>query len=434
MNPVRFVVVSLALSALQLSPAIAGDPSPQDALKLADEGKISLDAVAHGAYSVQVRVRNQTNEELNVSFPPGLVADTYARFALFQVGGGGGTSGGGGGQSTAILMPQLAPVNAKDLVVLNFQAACLNFGAPEPTPKTVLMLKRVEDFTADVVLQQLIKDLAASPAEEHVAQAALWNVVDSLDWKKIAKIRTRRGRFSPEDLEQAQLRVSAAASSAASARRSGANSQAAPSARLPALSVLVHPDPRGRLQDAELARLAARNLRDRWPGVDVAHRDFTPTPKIEDADAVAWCFLVRSVGNAKTPDLQFTPQRNVWSGDKKRWKHEAIQPSFNRTPPSTDVGPWLADLMVQYIASRSLVVEKKDDDRLLVRNAAPIALQDVLVTTGPKDPALKLIGLALEPGESKEMAVPAKHAERFGAAKKIVAAGFTPTFEKASGG
>jgi len=427
-----FLVTMVQLTAL---PASASDElPPQDALKLAEEGKISIEAVADGAYSLKVRVRNHTPDELNVYFPPGLVADTYARFALFQVGGGGGTSSGGGGQSTGLLVAMAEKVEANGQVVLNFQTACLNFGAPEPTPKTVLMIKRVEDFTPDVVFQRLLKDLSTNPPEEQVAQAAIWNVVDKLPWNKMKIIRTRRGRFSAEDIEDAQGRVGAAQSAAASAGEKLDPKNQKTVVRLPALSVLIHPDPRGRHQDVALARDAARVLRERWPGVDVSHRNYTPKPINEDADAVAWCFLVRSVGSAKSPDLQLTPQRNLWSASKKEWKHEPVGSPVNRTPLHDDAGVWLANLAVQHIAARSLAVEKKEGG-LVVRNETPVGLRDVFITTGsPKEQAIRLLGLSLEPGEAKDAKVPLDHQKRFDAAKKITATGFTPTIVKAPGG
>jgi hypothetical protein len=425
----------LAALFLQLSVRADEGLPPQDALRLAEEGRISIDAVAQNAYSLRVRVRNHTAETLNVSFPPGLVADTYARFALFQVGGGGGTSGGSGGQSTGLLNVQLAPVNGNGVAMLNFQTACLNFGAPEPTPKTVLMIKRVEDFSTDAVFHHLLKELAANPPDEPIAQAALWNVVDKLDWNKLARIRTRRGRFSAEELDEAQSRVSAAQSAAASAAADPETEKKAPKARVPALSVMIHPDPRGRHQDAGLARSAANALRQRWPGVDVSHRDFTPEPKNLAADAVAWCFFVRSVGNAKSPDMQLTPQKSVWIAAKGQWKHESKGPPVHRAPPDDGIGEWLAEAVVQQIAAKSLVVEKKGDDRIVVRNAAPVGLEGIVVTTGgSKGSMLKLKDFALEPGQEKEAALPAAQQERFASAKKISAASFTPTIAKASGG
>ena len=413
----------------------AGDsPKAQDALTLAEQGKIAIEAVAKNAYSLQVRVKNLTPDELNVSFPPGLVADTYARFALFQVGGGGGMQSGGGGQSTGLMLAMQAPVNGNQAMVLNFNTVCLNFGAPEPTPKTVMMLKRVEDFTTDVVVQSLLRDLAANPSEEAVSQIALWHLVDKLDWEKLARIRTRRGRIAPEDVEAAKLRVDGARSAAASALHNSASKSSKP--KLTALSLLVHPDPRGRHQDAEFARQAAQKLRGRWPGIDVSHRNFTPAPENGDADAVAWCFLVRSIGSAKAPDVQLAMQRNVWNAETKKWKHDALGQPITRTPPKENAGEWLADLIVEQVAAKSIVVEKAAENRLLVRNQSPIDIHDVFVTTSsPRERALRLLGLSLAPGESKEATLPLDHQPRFAAAKKVTGVGFTPlTKEKTQPG
>jgi hypothetical protein len=429
------VTLLTLIFALLFAPATfaSEEPPPQDALKLADEGKIAIDAIAESAYSLKVRVKNLTPDELNVSFPPGLVADTYARFALFQVGGGGGMSSGGGGQSTGLLFSMAVPVEGNGQAALSFQTACLNFGAPEPTPKTVLMIKRVEDFTTDKVFQQLLKDLAANPPEEHVAQAAIWNVVDKLPWKRMKNIRTRRGRFSDESLEEAQGRVGAAQATVSSTGEKLDAEAKKNRLTLPALSVLIHPDPRGRHHDVGLARDAARMLRERWPGVDVSHRNYTPNPIDEETGAVAWCFLVRSVGSAKSPDLQLTPQRNVWNPEKKEWKHESIGSPLTKSPPQNDSPAWLANQLVQHIASRSLVVEKKDDG-LLVRSEAPVGLTDVFVTTNsPREQAIKLLGLSLAPGEAKNVKVPLDHQARYSAAKRITATGFTPMIAKAPG-
>jgi ribosomal protein S18 acetylase RimI-like enzyme len=424
-TPSRLAAALLLL--LTTSTGAAERRKPIDVLRLSEEGKVSIEAVAQDAYSLEVRVRNLTDEPVDAVFSPGLVADTYARFALFQVGGGGGTSGGSGGQSTGLLSAPEVQVAANQAAVVNIQTACLNFGAPEPTPKTVMMIKRVEDFSADPVFQYLLKDLASNPPGENVAQAAFWNVVDKLDWKRLSKLRTRRGSFSAEDLEAAQSRVETARSLALSAGRAEEKEKRIPPLRLTALSVMIHPDPRGRHQDAELARQALRRLRERWPGLDVSHRNFTPTPRLEGADAVAWCFLVRSTGPAKSPDLQVTPQRNFWHADRKRWRHESIGKPFQRTPPKEEIGDWLADQIEEYIASRSLVVERGDDDKLTIRNNSPLALKEASVSIlGDRSRPLRLFDLALDPHGEMEAEIPETHREAFRAGKKLVAVGFKP--------
>jgi hypothetical protein len=427
----------LALALFQLTNRSLGDeagPPPQDLLRLAEQGKVSLEVVAESAYKLNIKMKNNTAEPINARLAPGLVADTYARFALFQVGGGGGTSNGSGGQSTGLLFAQDNIIPPARALQLNVQTVCLNFGAPEPTPKTVMMLKRAEDFTTDRVFQALLKDLAANPPEEIVSQAALWHIVDKLPWERLSRIRTRRGKLSEEDLTAAQSRVDAARSAASSENHLDPKPE---EKKLSLLSVLVHPDPRGRHQDAEFARATAEKLRLRWPGVDVSHRNFTPPPESDDQNAVAWCFFVRSTGPAKSPDLQIALQRNVWNSETKAWKHDPLGPAASRTPPKEKIADWLAERIIEQIAAKSLTIERQGEGRLLVKNVSPVEVHDVFVTpAGPRDKAMKLLGLWLAPGESKTATIPAENQGRYAAVKKLAAVGFTPspTAKAPSGG
>lgn len=427
----------LALTILQLTNHAFGDeagPPPQDLLRLAEQGKVSLEVVADNAYKLKIKMKNNTAEPINARLAPGLVADTYARFALFQVGGGGGTSNGSGGQSTGLLFAQDNIIPPAQALQLNVQTVCLNFGAPEPTPKTVMMLKRAEDFTTDRVFEALLKDLASNPPEEIVSQAALWHIVDKLPWERLSRIRTRRGKLSDEDLTAAQSRVDAARSAASSENHREPKVE---DKKLTALSVLVHPDPRGRHQDAEFARMTAEKLRLRWPGIDVSHRNFTPPPDTDDQNAVAWCFFVRSTGPAKSPDLQIALQRNVWNSETKTWKHDPLNPAVSRTPPKEKIADWLAERIVEQVAAKSLTIERQGDNRLVVKNVSPVEVHDVFVTpAGPRDKSMKLLGLWLAPGESKTTTIPADRQERYASLKKLAAVGFTPspTAKARSGG
>jgi hypothetical protein len=120
-------------------------------------------------------------------------------------------------------------------------------------------------------------------------------------------------------------------------------------------------------------------------------------------------------------------QRNVWNAETKKWKHDALGQPITRTPPKENAGEWLADLIVAQVAAKSIVVEKADENRLLVRNQSPIDIHNVFVTTSsPRERALRLLGLSLAPGESKEATVPLDHQPRFAAAKKVTGVGFTP--------
>ena len=101
---------------------------------------------------------------------------------LFGNGNGNGNPGGGG--------PGFFSIPPEATVGVQYVSACLNHGKPDPTPRASFKLMRVNDYTKDLVLQELITLVGTGTLDPRVAQAAVWNRTDDMSWKELA------GKFS----------------------------------------------------------------------------------------------------------------------------------------------------------------------------------------------------------------------------------------------
>ena len=64
-------------------------------------------------------------------------------------------------------------------------SACLNHGKPDPTPQANYKLMKVEQYTQDPVLQELIALVGAGTRNPQAAQAAVWNRTDDMSWEEL---------------------------------------------------------------------------------------------------------------------------------------------------------------------------------------------------------------------------------------------------------
>lgn len=124
--------------------------------------------------------------------------------------GGGGMGGGGMGMGMMSIPPEKT-------VQVPLKSVCLNHGKPEPRPNMTYKLVKLETYTKDPVLQELLATFAAGNMDQQAAQAATWHVTDKMSWQELAtKQITMLGGlppkpyFTPAQLMAAQQLVATA--------------------------------------------------------------------------------------------------------------------------------------------------------------------------------------------------------------------------------
>jgi DNA-binding transcriptional LysR family regulator len=94
------------------------------------------------------------------------------------MGMGGGMMGGGGGGFFSV-PPQKT-------VQVPLTSVCLQHGKEEPRSKMTYKLIKLEEYTSDPVLQELLEMVGTGKLDSAVAQAATWNLTDKMSWEKLA--------------------------------------------------------------------------------------------------------------------------------------------------------------------------------------------------------------------------------------------------------
>jgi hypothetical protein len=132
-------------------------------------------------------------------------------------GGGGGYGGGGGGGFFS--------VPAEQTVSIGFSSVCLEHGKADPTPRMQYAVKRVEEFSNDPTLNELLKLVGTGKIRKQAAQAAAWRISNKMSWEELAaKKFDHVGRpdepyFSADDLAAARSLVAQAGTNAREAAR-----------------------------------------------------------------------------------------------------------------------------------------------------------------------------------------------------------------------
>ncbi len=140
---------------------------------------------------------------------------------------GGGMMGGGGGGFFSI--------PPEKTVQFPITTVCLNHGKAEPKPKMRYKLIKLEDFTSDSVLQEVLEAVGTGKFDDRkqAAQAATWFLTDKMSWEKLADKKIERvggaeddPYFSQEDMMVARQIVAQAQSQAK--KRDVNNAESAP--------------------------------------------------------------------------------------------------------------------------------------------------------------------------------------------------------------
>ena len=72
-------------------------------------------------------------------------------------------------------------------VQLGLRSVCLNHGRPNPNAGMKYRLTKVESYTTDPVLQQLLEDYSPRTNKD-VQQAVAWHLANGLSWKQLANL------------------------------------------------------------------------------------------------------------------------------------------------------------------------------------------------------------------------------------------------------
>ena len=107
---------------------------------------------------------------------------------------GGGTSGGRNGSSNDTIFGNNSffSVPAERVARIEYSSVCLKHGAVTPRRGNVYRLVRVEEFSKDPRLAELLKRVAGRQGEQAALQAAAWHLANEMSWEELAAKRFRR--------------------------------------------------------------------------------------------------------------------------------------------------------------------------------------------------------------------------------------------------
>jgi hypothetical protein len=96
--------------------------------------------------------------------------------------GGGGFGGGQGGGGFGGGQFNIPPGRIGRIKV---NTVCLEYGKPDPAPFRTYTVIPLEKFTTDQSVIETCKMLARGEIDQHVAQAAAWNLANGLSWQEM---------------------------------------------------------------------------------------------------------------------------------------------------------------------------------------------------------------------------------------------------------
>lgn len=212
-----------------------------------EKGLLEVKMIPKDSLGGNMLVENKSDKPLNVDFPAAFVG----RQVLKQFGGGGGgggfggggqqggqqgggqgggqqqgggmgggqqggLGGGGGGQQGGGGGGGFFSVPTDKIVRATYRSVCLEHGKHEPSPRMTYQIAKVEEFSENPVLGEVLKMVASGQLDSQSAQAATWHLTDKMSWAELdAKATPHIGRpaskyFTAEQLARAQQIVSTA--------------------------------------------------------------------------------------------------------------------------------------------------------------------------------------------------------------------------------
>ncbi|SFJ24886.1 hypothetical protein [Planctomicrobium piriforme] len=233
-----------------------------------EDDSISVKLIAKDSTGGNLFISNKTSEPLTVTMPQGFVAvPANAQFGGGMGGGGAGQGmagaggGAGGGQQQAMGggagggMGGMGgggmggggmggggggffSIPPEKTLRVPYTSVCLNHGLAEPTPRSTYRLVRVEEYTENPALQQLINMVGTGRLNQHSAQAATWNIANGISWEELAAKSDSpvpvpgSNYFSVEQLMAAQ-QIAASAQSIAAEKAQAQGEDKKPATNIP---------------------------------------------------------------------------------------------------------------------------------------------------------------------------------------------------------
>jgi hypothetical protein len=210
-----------------------------------EQGILDVKLIPQDALGGNILIENKGAKPLNVDFPPAFIGKQVLKQvpgqqpnngnglsglanATGQSGGGSQIQGGGLGQGNGSNgapggNPGFgAPGNRNGngngffsvptdrIVRVAYRSVCLEHGKPDPSPRMTYRLGKVEDFSDDPVLGEILKIVANGEHDPQAGQAAAWHVANKMSWKKLSEKSIQHighpatRYFSKETLTRAQ--------------------------------------------------------------------------------------------------------------------------------------------------------------------------------------------------------------------------------------
>jgi len=177
-------------------------------------------------------VDNKFEKSINVQMPEAFVGVHVLNQGFFdnqnqnnqnqnsQSGGQsqGGQTTGGGASNSSQNGPAIFSVPPGKVVRIPVKTVCLEHGRPTPASRMEYRIFKVERFSKDPALFELLTAVANEKHSQKVAQAAAWYMASDKSWKQLAAMRFRRSGGLPDRPEFTQSQL-------VSARKLAENSQ-----------------------------------------------------------------------------------------------------------------------------------------------------------------------------------------------------------------
>ena len=210
-----------------------------------ESGTLKVTVIPKNSKKGNVLFENMTDKPLTVDLPKGFVGQQILKqfggggggFGGGGMGGGMGGRGGGGGQSMGGGFGGgggmggglgggmgggqggggmgggnfgagggFFSIPPEKVVRLAYQSVCLEHGKAEPRSRMKYQLVKIEQFTKNPALQELVELIGTNRINQQVAQAAAWHMSSNMGWQELAsKIGRRLGGNPQPYFTRAQL-------------------------------------------------------------------------------------------------------------------------------------------------------------------------------------------------------------------------------------
>ena len=177
-----------------------------------EKGLLETKLIPKNSKQGNILIENKTDKPLTVQFPESFVGVHVLKqiggFGGGQGGGGqggggqgigGGSQGGGGmgggqggglgGQGGGAGFFSIPP---EKVVKIPYRSVCLEHGKPEPNSRKTYRMIKVEQFTKNPELTELIRLVGTNRIHLPSAQAAAWHLSDKMSWRELASKSIKR--------------------------------------------------------------------------------------------------------------------------------------------------------------------------------------------------------------------------------------------------